>query len=205
MADALTVTQLYGLARIVGFPMKQAQVAAAIAFAESSGRPEVTSPNADGGTNVGLWQLDTPHGAGAGHTVAELQHPAINAQVAYKASAHGTNWSAWQTFTQGTYKEFLPEAVQASAKELAGTSPLDLYGLKLSGGWNPIAGLHIPNPLSGIDEVAAVLKAFYNAVTDGKLWRSLGWVVLGLAILGAGIALFFKKQIGQVAEMAALA
>lgn len=201
--SVLTVTQCYGAARLVGFTPPKAVIAAAIAMAESSGRVAVTSPNQDGGTNVGLMQLDTPHGAGAGHSVAELQHPIINMQVAYKASAHGTNWSAWQTWTQGTYKQFLPGAEAAREKEATGTSPLELYGFRLSGGWNPLSG--IPNPLSGIDEIGAVLKSMYLAVTDGKFWRSLGWIVLGLAVLAGGVALFFRKQIGQAAEMAALA
>jgi hypothetical protein len=71
--------------------------AAAIAQAESGGSPTVTSPNPDGGTNVGLWQLDTPGGKGAGHTIAQLQDPTTNAQVAIMGSANGSNWSAWAT------------------------------------------------------------------------------------------------------------
>lgn len=38
--------------------------------------------------------------------------------------------------------------------------------------------------LSGI---AGSLVAFYHAVTDGKLWRSLGWVLLGIALMLAGV------------------
>jgi len=83
-----------------------ANVAAAIAQAESSGRVTVTSSNPDGGTNVGLWQLDTK-GKGSGYTVAQLQDPTTNARVAIMGSANGTNWSAWETFVTGAYKKFL--------------------------------------------------------------------------------------------------
>lgn len=83
-----------------------ADVAAAIAMAESSGRASVTSSNPDGGTNVGLWQLDTK-GKGAGYTVAQLQDPATNARVAILGSANGTNWSAWATYASGAYRQFL--------------------------------------------------------------------------------------------------
>lgn len=202
-ARVLTVENMYGLARLVKFTPDKAMVAAAVGMAESSGRPEVISANPDGGQNVGLWQLDTPGGAGAGFTVSQLQVPATNAQVTYKATAHGTNWSQWQTYNQGTYKQFMAAAAKAREKETLGTSPLDLFGFKFTNtGLNPLAG--VGNPLKGIDELAAVAKAAFNALTDGKLWRSLGWVILGLLLLFAGVALFFKKQLGQAAEVAAL-
>ena len=79
-----------------GNPMR-ARTAICIAQHESGGRTGVTSPNPDGGTNVGLYQLDTPGGKGAGHTVAQLQNPVINTRVAIQASGNGTDWSAWAT------------------------------------------------------------------------------------------------------------
>lgn len=83
-----------------------ADIASAIALAESSGRTSVTSGNPDGGTNVGLWQLDTK-GVGAGYTVTQLQDPNTNARVTVFGSANGTNWSAWETYATGAYKKFL--------------------------------------------------------------------------------------------------
>lgn len=71
--------------------------AACHAVQESSGSPTVTSSNPDGGTNVGLWQLDTPGGKGAGYSVAELQNAPNNARIAVMASRNGTDWSAWAT------------------------------------------------------------------------------------------------------------
>ena len=83
-----------------------ADIAAAVAQAESSGRAEITSANPDGGTNVGLWQLDT-NGVGAGYTIAQLQDPTTNARVTVFGSANGTNWSHWETYVTGAYKKFL--------------------------------------------------------------------------------------------------
>jgi hypothetical protein len=79
-----------------GSPAK-AGVAACIAQHESGGNAGATSSNPDGGTNVGLWQLDTPGGKGAGFTVAQLQNALTNARVAVKGSSNGTDWSAWST------------------------------------------------------------------------------------------------------------
>lgn len=79
-----------------GGPANTAQNASCHAMQESSGSSTVTSSNPDGGTNVGLFQLDTK-GVGAGYTVAELQNPNLNTQITIMATHGGTNWSEWAT------------------------------------------------------------------------------------------------------------
>jgi len=106
MAD-FTYAQLEQLWINNGGSKATAPVAAAIAMAESSGNPLATSANPDGGTNVGLWQLDTPGGVGAGYSQGQLTDPNINAAVAVKGSSDGSNWSDWQTYSDGAYKRFL--------------------------------------------------------------------------------------------------
>lgn len=66
------------------------------AMQESGGNASVTSTNPDGGTNVGLWQLDTK-GVGAGHSIAELQDPNTNARITVQATNDGRNWQDWST------------------------------------------------------------------------------------------------------------
>lgn len=89
--------QLQSLWIMAGGSPSKAGVAACIAEHESSGRASVTSGNPDGGTNVGLWQLDTPGGKGAGYSITQLQDPLTNARVAVRGSSNGTDWSAWST------------------------------------------------------------------------------------------------------------
>lgn len=79
-----------------GGAQDQAQNAACHGIQESSGNPRATSANPDGGTNVGLWQLDTK-GKGAGYTVAQLMDPATNARLTVLGTRNGTDWSAWAT------------------------------------------------------------------------------------------------------------
>jgi hypothetical protein len=103
--------QLMNLWTLKGGSAGTANIAAAIALAESGGRSTVTSTQAGaaGGAsciNVGLWQLATC-GKGAGYTVTQLQNPDTNAQLAIMGSANGTNWSAWETYANGAYKQFL--------------------------------------------------------------------------------------------------
>jgi Lysozyme like domain len=72
-----------------------AAFAAAVAMAESGGNPDATSSNPDGGTNVGIFQLDTPGGVGAGYTVAQLKDPNLNTQITVMHTDNGTDWSDW--------------------------------------------------------------------------------------------------------------
>jgi hypothetical protein len=77
-----------------GGPSDTAAFAAAVAMAESGGSSTVTSSNPDGGTNVGLFQLDTK-GVGAGYSVAQLQNPNLNTQITVMATNGGTDWTEW--------------------------------------------------------------------------------------------------------------
>lgn len=79
-----------------GGAQDQAANAACHGIQESGGDPLITSSNPDGGTNVGLWQLDT-RGVGAGYTVAELQNPQTNARLTVLGTRNGTDWSDWAT------------------------------------------------------------------------------------------------------------
>ena len=66
---------------------------------------------------------------------------------------------------------------------------------------NPFAGLAgIANALA---KIGAVFDSVGRAVTDGKMWRSLGWVVLGiLLMLGATILWGRSALTGQVTKLA---
>lgn len=68
-------------------------MAAEVAMAESGGNPNAISPTSD----YGLWQINASNGA-----LATLD-PFQNARSAVTLSDDGTDWSAWTTFTSGTY------------------------------------------------------------------------------------------------------
>jgi hypothetical protein len=99
-----TTAELESLWTSNGGSSGTAFVAAQVALAESSGDPDATSANPDGGTNVGLWQLDTK-GVGAGYSVAQLQSPSQNAAITVMASKNGSSWIYWadSVITNGIY------------------------------------------------------------------------------------------------------
>lgn len=88
--------QLAALWVQAGGSQATANNAACHAMQESSGRADVTSANPDGGTNVGLWQLDTK-GVGAGYSVDTLKDPMANARITVMATRNGVDWSKWAT------------------------------------------------------------------------------------------------------------
>lgn len=48
---------------------------------------------------------------------------------------------------------------------------------------------------TAISDVAATLTGFFATVTDGKMWRSLAWIILGVLVFAAGLALLLKGQL----------
>jgi hypothetical protein len=105
-ARVMSKTEIQNLWTTAGGNPAAADTAAAIALAESSGRTDALSQNPDGGTNVGLWQLDT-RGVGSGYSVEQLRDPATNARVTVMGSLNGANWGPWQTYVEGTYRKYL--------------------------------------------------------------------------------------------------
>jgi hypothetical protein len=44
-------------------------------------------------------------------------------------------------------------------------------------------------------DTAHALAAFYDKITDGKMWRSLGWLALGLVLMITGTALLLRRPL----------
>lgn len=200
MADGqtLTIEQMYALARKAGLPLVRAVTAAAIGMAESSGRTKVTSPNPDGGTNVGIWQLDTK-GVGSGYTIAQLQDPLTNAKVMAKGSDNGQNWGDWATYASGAYGPFMYSAMNAAAAEQgAGNGWVDevLKGIKGIGKdiGNVVTGA-VGNVLALPAEVIGFLSALEQPV------KAAMWLVnpANWARILAGVFGFFLLTAGLVA------
>lgn len=61
-----------------------------------------------------------------------------------------------------------------------------------------------PNVFSSIENG---ISAFYDKLTDGKMWRSLGWILLGILLIFIGLALlgvpyFLRKSPAALAAKA---
>lgn len=97
-----------------------ADVAAAIAFAESEGCPyalagprdirpvkECTWRRTDGENSCGYWQINLR--AHPDYSAPGIFNPAANARAAIAISGNGRDFRAWSTYNDGAYKPFLAQ------------------------------------------------------------------------------------------------
>lgn len=95
-----------------------ASLMAAIAEAESGGRPEAINPNDNGGTQSswGLWQISNgTHSPPA----QNWNNPVVNADLAIR-KLQGQGLGAWGTYTSGAYRAFLNGATTPDGTGISG-------------------------------------------------------------------------------------
>jgi hypothetical protein len=157
-------------------------------MAESTGNAGATSPNPDGGTNVGLWQLDTPGGVGAGYSQSQLSDPNTNAKVAIAGSKEGTNWSDWSTYASGAYKQFMSGAAPSSAGVPAGSASASTSTGDDTGSLASIIS-SVTSIGSDIDKAVSVFVFLANPSNWVRIGAFFGGVILlalGVHLLRAG-------------------
>lgn len=138
---------LVALAQQSGFSTLQANVIAAIALAESGGRSNNYHINTDGSIDRGILQINSYYHSEVSDSCA--YDPVCSFQQAYRISG-GANFSEWETYKNGDYKNYLPTASTSNPPSITG------------GGYS-ITSL---NPLQGIQD-------FLDAVTKAPIW---GWL-----------------------------
>lgn len=114
-ATSLTDLELVELLRAVGFKGQGLKTAWAVAKAESNGRPFAFNGNIKtGDSSYGIFQINMLGALGpdrrdkfALDLNAELFSPVKNAQVVYRMTKGGTDWSAWKNAKPSQYKRWL--------------------------------------------------------------------------------------------------
>lgn len=54
--------------------------------------------------------------------------------------------------------------------------------------------------VSTFEDTAHALSAIYTKLTDGKMWRSLGWLLLGVLLVFIGLAMLIGGKVAKVAS-----
>lgn len=58
-----------------------------------------------------------------------------------------------------------------------------------------------------LSDVGAALVGFFTTITDGRMWRSLAWIILGVTMILVGLLLFVRERatglVGNVLKEAA--
>jgi hypothetical protein len=105
----LSFSDLVTLASNAGFGC-DANVAAAVALAESGGDPQAYNPETQACTpsgegSFGLWQIYRK--AHPEFACQDLTDPQTNASAAFKVYSEAGGFSPWSTFKSGKYQEYL--------------------------------------------------------------------------------------------------
>lgn len=143
------------------------RIAVAVALAESGGNPHSHSPTED----YGLYNINRPtwdkatHRPGAFVDWSRINDPAYNTEVMAKISKNGTDFSAWSTYKNGSYQQFMGVLSPAQVKAAISITP----GGNTGGGWIPgvpdPGDIHI-NPIKWVDEAAHAVVDFLKIMVD---------------------------------------
>jgi hypothetical protein len=114
-AASLTDSQLVELLEAVGFQGKALRTAYAVAKAESNGRPFAFNGNIKtGDSSFGVFQINMLDMLGVDRRErfnlkhnADLFNPVINAQIAYRMTKGGIDWSSWSSYNKGAIYKWL--------------------------------------------------------------------------------------------------
>jgi hypothetical protein len=70
---------------------------------------------------------------------------------------------------------------------------------------NEVTGLpDSSGAISALTDPLSFAKAIWLNVSDYRMWRSLGWVILGFILMVIGFLVWNRKAIGSAAKVAAL-
>jgi hypothetical protein len=134
----LNFSDLVGLAQNAGFSGDDANTAAAIALAESSGNPSAVGDlNVTPGGSIGLWQINLK--AHPEYTASQLTDPATNASAAYAIYSAAGGFSPWTTYNSGAYETYLPSQNPAGGQQNASNDAASTGGTLSAMGSTPTA------------------------------------------------------------------
>lgn len=185
----LSAEQIAAVVKAAGMPAERQAVAVAVAFAESSGNPEVVNYLGC----VGLWQIYSKVHIKAHPqwTVEWLKVPANNAAAMMVLSDKGTNWKPWSAYTNGSYLIHMAKATAAVNKVANLKTVVDIDGSPVKEKDGLIDKL---NPLSGMEGALGTL-------TSAATWKRVGMVIGGIVL--CMISLYSLLNVGTVAGKAA--
>ena len=114
-AHSLTDSQLVELLKAVGFKGQALKTAWAVAKAESNGRPFAFNGNTKtGDSSFGIFQINMLGNLGPDRRDrysldlnAELFSPVKNAEIVYRMTKGGIDWSSWSSYNKGAHYKWL--------------------------------------------------------------------------------------------------
>jgi hypothetical protein len=125
------------------------------------------------------WWYNTESGALTSAGSVQSFFSWLQGSIGLGAGWHNLNIPASDTEAQ---------AAAAAVKQFpGGTAPTTSVGQQVENSASQETGI----PFNSVEQA---LSAFYDTITDGKLWRSVGWLALGIVLMLGGLLLILKDQ-----------
>jgi len=132
--------------------------------------------------------------------------PAPGYYVYAAALKTGTGWHELNVAPDATQAE-----AQAAAKLIGGAVPPQQPNASIGSLAGTAAGSVASQAATGhantFSSVEQVLSSFYDQITNVKMWRSLGWLLLGILLIISGLIMwlgpvaFKASPIGRIATL----
>ena len=93
------------------------------------------------------------------------------------------------TSVQGPYK------TKAEAQSAIGATSTSGVG---EGAGSGVASANVPNPFSWLGVIGHWIGDLVEHLTDAAMWKSIGWLALGILLIITGILLWVKQNTGSL-------
>jgi Lysozyme like domain len=195
--------QLEGIWIQAGGNPQYANIAAAVAMAESGGNSAAYDNDSNGSVDRGLWQINSVHGTQSTFDVMG------NARAAVAISNNGTTWSPWVTYQTGAYQQYLQSNVPpdlnapingTNAAAGTGGTPATLTACNT---WETFMAPEICVPLnvgggivkgSSLDIAGTIINGLVGSLVNPIIGIVAGILGIGAGaiLMGGGIMLIVK-------------
>ena len=206
------ITQIAGAAKAAGFTGPDLVIAVAVAEGESSGQADQATPERDGSTSYGLWQINSVHKDVL--AMGSWADPATNARMA-RTVWQRSGWKAWGAYNNQSYARSLAAAQQAVGNAATPAVPVgdpDPFGDAWGNLGAPGSTLQLPFSLGGImDPGSAIadlvkllelpIKALAFVMDPGN-WVRIIKVMIGGGLILAGLNIVARPVVQPVVQKA---
>ena len=131
------------------------------------------------------WWYNTESGALTSAGSIQSFFQSFQGDLGLSAGWHQLNISATATEAQA--------AAEAKKDFPSGTAPTTSVSQQST---NAVSQ-EVTGSATTFSSVQNALTGFYDVVTNGKMWRSLGWLLLGVVLMIAGLGLLLKNTVGK--------
>lgn len=196
--------QVAKAAHSAGFPDSELVTAVAVAYAESTFNANATHKNSDGSTDYGVWQINSSHKdiLGSGNW-ASLGDNAKMARAVWQAQG----WNAWSVHKPSDaigyarYQAAIPAAIAFVTVGVGPAAAAAGTGGAAAGEAQGVIGAG-EDALNTASEIAREPLTVLHWLTQPESWLRIATVVIGGALVIAGLYLFARPIIAPVERVA---